>query len=225
MIDLITATQCLKRLKNDGIQYSKSYFSQMVADGKIRYHHKPPSPKKFFKYEEVKQDINDSKDPTRDAQREANAKARVDDNDLFNQEIKYKTLGTMSSDELEEYRRTLQEAEDAKQAALAAGVPDENEQDNEHPGSSIAANKADKEYWLGQKAKLEVEKMRRELIPISDAKAAVEFIFAPVNTRLDEIPHKMRAYFNDMTEEQYSWLIDHINGIKKDIDFSAMGEI
>lgn len=224
MVDLLTATQCLNLLKDDGINYSKSYFSQMVSDGKIRHHSKPPSPKKFFRYLEVKEDIEASKDPTRDEQREANVQKRTEEQTLFNATGTFKSVFDLNEDELREYNLSLEEARIAREEALAAGAVSDNDHDDQK-GNSIAANKSEKEYWLGKKAELEVKKMRRELIPVADAKAAVEFIFGPINRRMDEIPHKMRANFNDMTEKQYQWLVEHINRIKSDIDLSVVGEL
>lgn len=222
MIDLINATQCLNLLKQDGIKYSKSYFSQMVTDGKIPYHSKEGSPKKFFKYDEVKASIEVTKDPTRDAQREANEKKRESDScDLLSQAGKYESVADMGSDERKEYDKAQREAAEAKRAALEAGC-DDIPPNNSSVNVSLNDAKTEKEYWLGQKAMLEVKKMQRELISLADAKASVEFIFAPINNRLDEIPQRMRANFADFSELQYQWLVDYINRMKEDLDLNVV---
>ncbi len=224
MYDLITATQCLKKLKdNDNIKYSKSYFSQMVSDGKIPTHSKLGSPKNFFKYKEVKQAIEDSKDPTRDAQREANIKRKEEPVTLLDKIGKYPSIADMSEEEISDELKAIKEAEDARREAIAAGVSDDK-RDGYKPNipSTItqASAKAEKEYWLGRKTRLDVEEKEGKLVPVNQVKAAFDFIISPVNTKLDELPHRMRSYFNDLSNSQYEWLIDSINSIKNDLTLS-----
>ncbi len=137
MVNLITASQCLKKLETDGIKYTKGYFSQMTSDGKIPWHPKADSPKKFYIYEEVIQAIKNTQDPTRDAQREANEQKRSEPVDLFAAVGTYESIADMSDDEREAYniecRRELEEARKAREAALAAGAKDTG--DNEEKTS------------------------------------------------------------------------------------------
>ena len=177
MLDLITAARCLKRLDDEaGIKYSKSYFSQMVKDGRIPHHNKPNSPKKFFKYDEVLQSIENSKDPTRDAQREANAKKREKDEtpSLMDVAGSYASAADMTPQEIENQHKEAQklqaEVEAAKKEALAAGASeDENIWKSSIPeGTTQAEAKVEKEYWLGRKAELEFKKMSGELISIEE---------------------------------------------------------
>lgn len=226
MFDLITATQALKMLKEkDDITYSKSYFSQMVAEGKIPFHHKPNSPKKFFKYGEVKQAIEDSKDPTRDAQREANNKnkEKPQEASLMDMAGSYPSEADLTEEEKAELAKDKKEAEEARLDALDAaddsGEPDDWES-SVPENTTQAGAKAEKEYWLGRKAELEVKKMTKELISVADAKAAIEFIMSPINRKLDEIPQELRANFSDITEQHYTWLVNHVNSIKKELTVS-----
>lgn len=197
----------------------------MVTDGRIPFHHKPGSPKKFFKYEEVRKAIEDSKDPTRDAQRDANARMKEEPAAMSLIDIAgtYPSQADMTDEEKAELAEARRAADDARQAAVDAGAIDQDDDDWE---SSVpkdvtqAAAKAEKEYWLGRKAELEVKKMTRELISIGDAKAAIEFIMSPINRKLDEIPQKLRANFSDISEEHYAWMVDHINSIKKELTIS-----
>jgi len=219
MYDLITATKCLSLLKSqDKITYSKSYFSQMVTDGKIPSHSKQGSPKKFFKYEEVKQAIEDTKDPTRDAQREANDKRREEPTNLFGQEGKYPSEADCTLIELAQRRedeRVRREAEDAKREALAEMSSDE---DGEAPASvTIAGAKAEKEYWLGLKAKHQVQEMTGHLISIDDAKAALEALLSPLNKSLDDLGVNFKAHFPSVPSEAVEWLIGHINDTKESL--------
>lgn len=226
MVNLITASQCLKKLETDGIKYTKGYFSQMTSDGKIPWHPKADSPKKFYIYEEVLAAIKNTQDPTRDAQREANEQKRAEPVDLFAAVGTYESIADMSDDEREAYdiecRRELEEARKAREAALAAGAKDtcDNEEKNL---TTMKLNdvKIAKEYWLGEKAKAEVEQMKKVLIPKNEVAGVIEFMISPINTKLDEIPHKMRAHFSDFPEKQYRWLIDHINHLKEELHNSG----
>lgn len=225
-IDLITASKCLEKLAADGIKYTKGYFSQMTSDGKIPWHPKSGSPKKFYRYNEVKEAIKNTQDPTRDAQREANEQKRIDPVDLFAAVGTYESVADMNDDEREAYdiecKREIEEARRAREAALAAGAKDTG--DNEE--KTIASMKLNdvkiaKEYWLGEKAKAEVEQMKKVLIPKNEVAGVIEFMISPINTKLDEIPHKMRAHFSDFPEKQYRWLIDHINHLKEELHNSG----
>lgn len=195
MYDLLTAAQCLKQLENkDGIKYSKSYFSQMVSDGKIPFHSKQNSPKKFFKYEEVRQSIDDSKDPTRDAQREANDKKRSEPVTLLDMAGTYASEADISPTERLEISRLKQEAEEAKREAIAAGALEE--QDTIWKSSvpetvTQAAAKAEKEYWLGRKAELDFKKMNQELVSVDDVKRQAFEIARGVRDTILAIPARL----------------------------------
>jgi len=179
MFDLITAARCLKMLQEQNdIKYSKSYFSQMVKDGKIPFHNKLDSPKKFFKYSEVLQAIEDSKDPTRDAQREANEKRRLEEPresvNLLDVAGTYPSVAEMTQQEIDkiqlEAEKIREEVEAAKRDALAAGAKDDEDiwKSSIPGGVTQAEAKAEKEYWLGRKAELEFKKMNKELIGIEE---------------------------------------------------------
>ncbi|GEM_PF-1458797 len=225
-IDLITASKCLEKLAVDGIVYTKGYFSQMSSDGKIPHHTKPPSPKKFYLYNEVLEAIKSSQDPTRDAQREANEQKRTESVDLFAAAGTYKSIADMDDEEREAYdlecKREIEEARKAREAALAAGAKDTVDHEEKNLGSmKLNDVKIAKEYWLGEKAKAEVEQMKKILIPKNEVAGVIEFMISPINTKLDEIPHKMRANFSDFPDRQYRWLIDHINHLKEELHNSG----
>lgn len=225
-LDLIIADRCLEKLAFDGIIFKKSYFSQMVKDGKIPWHPNPPSPKKFYKYSEVVEAIKSSEDPTRDGQREANKQKRADPVNLLDAVGTYESIADMSDDEREAYdlecKREIEEARRARESALAAGAKDTGD-NKEKNLSSMKLNdvKIAKEYWLGEKAKAEVGQMKKILIPKNEVAGVIEFMISPINTKLDEIPHKMRAHFNDFPDKQYRWLIDHINHLKEELHNSG----
>lgn len=88
-MEYLTAKQIIGRLKQGRVtDISEAYFSQRVRDGCIPYHTLPGKKRKLYLYDEVKQSLADTQDPTRDAQREANALAKENkklNNDLNTQ--------------------------------------------------------------------------------------------------------------------------------------------
>lgn len=169
-LDLITASKCLEKLAVDGIIYTKGYFSQMSSDGKIPHHTKPTSPKKFYRYSEVLEAIKTTQDPTRDAQREANEKKRVEPNDLFAAAGTYESVADMNDDEREAYEaERRREIDEAKKAAAElkemSGVNDIPGIDAASiEGVTLSEAKVLKEYWLGKKAELDYKRMSGEVI-------------------------------------------------------------
>jgi len=169
LVDLITASVCLKRLKANGTSYSKSYFSQMVKDGKIPKHTKQGSPKNFFKYDEVKKAIEDSKDPTRDAQRDANDIKRVESSSLLDVTGTYPSQADMTNKEKADDAKILKELEDARQEAITAGAGGSEKVNSNMPENLTQATaKTEKEYWLGRKAELDFKNLNKELISVDE---------------------------------------------------------
>jgi len=170
MVNLLTANACLAALKKDGIVYSKSYFSQMVSDGKIPTHPKPPSPKNFFYYDEVKAAIEEHKDPSRDAQREANEKRREEPS-LINAIGLYPSQADMTDEEKEEIKKIKEDIEKEKKAAIDEGINLDDEDEDDETATNIkgADARAVKEYWLGKKAKIEYKRLKGEYILKKDS--------------------------------------------------------
>lgn len=225
MYDLITATKCLNLLRErDDIKYSKSYFSQMVSDGKIPSHSKHGSPKKFFKYEEVRQSIEDSKDPTRDAQREANNKLKTEPATLLDVEGSYSSRADMTDEERVAEEVALKEAADAKREAMDAGVPDKprGEHKSDMPESiTQAMAKAEKEYWLGRKAELDFKKMNEELISVEEVKRQAFEMARSVRDVMISIPSRLSpilASENDQHKIQ-STLTKEINAALESLTY------
>ncbi|DAB41137.1 MAG TPA: hypothetical protein CFH81_02225 [Sulfurovum sp. UBA12169] len=125
-MELMTASQCLKCLNDDGIvDWSEGYFSQRVKAGIFTIHHKPGSPKKFFKYEEVKQAVLDNIDPRREAQREANTLKRKPDNGLIDM---IESAPPLTPEQEEAERKRLKEIFDKnKEQEEIAGLLDIDE--------------------------------------------------------------------------------------------------
>ena len=76
-MEYLNAKQIIGRLKQGRVtDISEAYFSQLVRDGAIPNHTIPGKKRKMYVYDEVKQALANIQDPTRDAQREANAERK-----------------------------------------------------------------------------------------------------------------------------------------------------
>jgi len=223
MVNLLTANACLAALKKDGIVYSKSYFSQMVSDGKIPTHSKPPSPKKFFYYSEVKAAIEEHKDPTRDAQREANEKRREEPT-LISIAGSYPSQADMTDEEKEVLKKEQEELKKLMADVKSAeGDAEETEQENTDFGGMPAIQiRLFKEFYMGKLAKLEFEKKKGEVIAIEEVKNKVFEAYRTVRDGLIGIPARLcarLAYENDphkcrtMMEEEINRQLSNLSGM------------
>lgn len=193
---LITASKCLEKLAVDGIVYTKGYFSQMSSDGKFPVHKKPNSPKKFYLYDEVIEAIKNTQDPTRDAQREANEKKRVEPIDLFESVGTYESIADMSHEERDQYEQELRcEIEKAKRAAeeaKAAGAIDIPGMDIASvEGVTLSETKVLKEYWLGKKAELDYKRMSGEVIDNREVERQAFEVARTVRNAILSIPSRI----------------------------------
>ncbi len=105
MYDLMIQATIINILNREAGEnrYHKSYFSRLVSKGVIRHHKIPGKKKKYFRLEEVKEDLLNNEDPKRDPQREANARKRRECNEssndgLFEMAGKYHSLADLFVD-------------------------------------------------------------------------------------------------------------------------------
>ncbi len=128
MNSFITASKCVKLLKENGVaDFKLSYFSQRDAEGIFTHHHKPPSPKKFFIYEEVVEALKNNRDPRRDPQRAACEKKRHT-NDLMSVAGTYPSVADMSEEEKQQEQKRLQEIfKNQQEEAENMGLPGEKD--------------------------------------------------------------------------------------------------
>lgn len=76
-MEYLTAKQVIGKLKQGRVtDISEAYFSQLVSSGAMPYHIIPGKKRKLYVYDEVKSALKGIQDPSRDAQREANAEKR-----------------------------------------------------------------------------------------------------------------------------------------------------
>ena len=142
MSELITASKCIRLLKENGVaDFQLPYFSKRDAEGIFPHHHKSPSPKKFFIYEEVVEALGNNKDPRRDPQRATHEKKRHA-NDLMSVAGTYPSVADMSEEEKkQEQQRLCAILEQRKEEAENMGLADEKEDENTSALSISELNK------------------------------------------------------------------------------------
>ena len=139
MSDLITASKCVKLLKENGVaDFQLSYFSKRDAEGIFTHHHKSPSPKKFFIYEEVVEALENNKDPRRDPQRAAHEKKR-NTNNLMSMAGTYPSVADMSAEEKDQEQKRLRAIFEKQQEEVEDLGLDEEKDSEDISTLSIAA--------------------------------------------------------------------------------------
>lgn len=172
MIDLVSATVCIKRLEDEGVYTcSKSYFSQLVAAGRFPVHKKANSPKDWFKYDEVKEIVKSFSSAEESTKR---IEQNTQEDTLLSLAGSYPSQADMTESELKvKIQKEREDLEFAKRQALAAGAnADEEDKPNVHEteilGMSLNQVKIQKEYWLGKKAEIEYKRQMGEVVSIDE---------------------------------------------------------
>lgn len=226
-MELITATECLKILKEKaGINYSKGYFSQLSSDDKnpMPSHHKPGSTKKWYIYDEVLEYLNDREDPRRDAQREANA-ARRKTNDIFSAAGKYESVADLTPEQAEARRKKMIEVFRRNQEKeVAAGVQADSKADEDLEKMDIKAlNRAILEQDLRIKTatanekenmSVSVEKVKSDLFAASRVlRDGMLGIPSRLSARIAAVtdPHTCRTMMEEEIIKQLSTLSETLN--------------
>jgi hypothetical protein len=142
MHDLMIQATIIRILNREAGEerYHKSYFSRLVSKGVIRYHNIPDKKKKYFRLEEVKEDLADNEDPKRDPQRDANARKRREQNDSSHDSLlemagKYDSVADLSDEEKAERVRLQNILLKQKEEAMEAGIDDSSsfsDEEKEH---------------------------------------------------------------------------------------------
>ena len=92
------------------VNRSHTYINKLVKQGVI------PTYQGKIKKDEAIKILEEHKDPSRDAQREANEKRR--NTDLFSMEVKYGTIADLSEEERKEYEKKLREEQERAEKVL-----------------------------------------------------------------------------------------------------------
>ena len=71
-------------------------------------------------------------------------------------------------------------------------------------------------FWQGKTRRLQFLEKEKALIPLAEAKIAIDAIFTPINTQLNNLPVQMKAHYPDVSEDVVKWLMKEIDNIKTD---------
>lgn len=74
-----------------------------------------------------------------------------------------------------------------------------------------------KDFWLGKINRQKFLESEGELIPVSDAKAAVETLLSPLNQYLDDQANNLKNNFSDLSDEVVKWIVDENNRQKEQL--------
>ncbi len=210
--NLITAAECIRKLNKEGIHMKKGYFSQLHTAGKVPSHSKPNSKKDFYKYEEVVTALEEIKDPTKDAQREANVKKR--DDGIFDKSVQPEhSLATMSPEEKKKHDDDL--------AATMQKLKDmsSEEENDDRPGTGASGQDWNTFKTKQQALNYELDRKLKEgdLMYLDDFKATSEILLGPLNQGLDDLAFNFKSQFPDITDEVIQWLLKRTNQLKVDV--------
>ena len=202
----------MSQLGKDGVVIKKAYFSQLVSQGKIPFHHKPSSTKKFFKYVEVSAALESIKDPTREPQRQVHSKKR--DAGVFDEMVIPKnSLATMTDDERKKHSEELQRTV-SKLKDISSDEENSTRPDMDAPASEWNTFKVMQQglnYELDRKVK------EKRLMYVDDFKATVELMIGPLNQGLDDLAFNLKSQYPNTPDEVIQWLLDRANQLKVDV--------
>ena len=170
------------------IDVSHTYVGKLVKQGVIVLVNKKVD------VEIAKKAIEEHKDPTRDAQREANQKRREEPT-LISVIGSYESEADMSDEEKEELKRIKEEVEKEKKAAIDEGINLDDEDDEAFSKITGAAARAEKEYWLGQKAKIEYKRLKGEYMLVKDSEKQAFEAGRAVRDALLSLPPRLSPVF------------------------------
>lgn len=170
--------------------------------------------------ERAKLAIEEHKDPTRDAQREANQKRREMPS-LMSVAGSYPSVADMSDDEKKEYE---QEKEELKKLMQESGEDISDEDVESFEGMKPMAIRLFKEYYQGKLSKLDFQRKSGELISIDEVKKNIFeaskiirdgllSIPARLSSQLafESDPHRCRTMLESEINRQLSTLSELLN--------------
>ena len=213
MTVFINATECIKKLAENNIKIGKGYFSQLKKNGKIPHKYNPSSKRKIYIYDEVFSALKDMKDPTRDPQREANRRARENDDLFDDKNIPEESLATMNEEERKKYTADM-----ASKYKKLESMSNEEENATRPTESSGAAEwNTFKIKQQGLNYEIDRKVKERSLMSLSEFKAVLEVVLSPLNHGLDNLAFELKAKFPDVSDEIIHWVLERTNQFKIDV--------
>lgn len=168
---------------------SHTYINKLVDKGVIVL-----GDDKKVDVEAAKAAIEAHKDPTRDAQREANEKRREEPS-LMSVVGSYPSQADMTQEEKEALKKEQEELKQLMDEVKSAeGAEQDSDQDiTDFAGMPAAQIRLFKEYYLGKLAKLDFEKKKGDLIPIDEVKNKVFEAYRTVRDGIMGIPARLSS--------------------------------
>ncbi len=176
--------------------------------------------------ESAKKAIEEHKDPTRDAQREANEKRREEPT-LISAIGSYESEADMSDEEKELIRFEKEETKRmAKELSEKEGKGESNIDVLDFDGMKPAQVRLFKEFYLGKLSKLEYQKKSGELITIDEVRKSIFEASKIIRDGLTNIPARLAsrlAFESDphtcrtMIEVEINKQLNTLNGILREL--------
>ncbi len=199
-MELITAKEVVQKLKQGGTaDISTAYFSKLVTKKIIPFHTVPGKKRKMFIYDEAKKALIDSQDPTRDAQREANAIARAT-KCLNNDKVPF------TKNEIDEIN-----------AHLPTDVPKELKHLLSDISDPLKRVRISKDFWASKRQELNYQIEKGLVMTVIEFKAVSEMLFAPLSQSMDDLPYMIKSRFPNTENDAIEWAVNHINHIKEEV--------
>lgn len=79
-------------------------------------------------------------------------------------------------------------------------------------------------YWVGKKNRQAYEREKRELIPMSEAKAVMDTVLVEISEKMSNMPTDIKNRFPSISDELYrhiEWYIDHIKSAMQEIPWES----
>lgn len=186
---------------------SKQYVNKMVKAGVIPLHNKKIKPNEADKC------LSDHKNPAYDAQREANEKLRDIDSVFHESNLPKDSIADFSEEEMKKYNKAI---EDKLEALKDISTEEENAS---RPGKDSTASVWNTFKIMQQGLNYEIDRKvkERNLMPVSEFKAAAEIIISPLNQGLEHLAFEFKSKFPDVTDDKIQWLLNRTNQLKVDV--------
>ena len=175
---------------------SVGYVNKLVKQGVIPLH----GPKRKIDPVEAIAAIEAAKDPTRDAQREANERRRSEPDIFDSSMLPAESIADMTEEEREEYDRRLREERERFESIRSRAKEQGIDMAEETDGMTLNEVKIFKELYLGKMAQLEFRRKSGDLV---DKEAVVREASEEahrVRSSLLALPHKLSVRIASMND-------------------------
>lgn len=172
-------------------------------------------------------------DPERESQREAIKRAKQENTpSIFSEEmIPEDSLATASKEQKEEFwdskkidepaSESVEDSEDDEFIDSDEVFTDKNQKELKKllEGATTSNQKVTIEntFWNSKINKLKALEAEKKLIPVDDAKKAIEVLIGPLNFYLDDQSNNIKNHFPDLSDEVIEWIAEENNRQKEQL--------